>query len=53
MLNAYQNLRPRDSFHHYLPTIYDVEAGMQSACFGNGVSNFYTVEVVDALVGYA
>ena len=43
----------RGLFHHYLPTIYDVEAGMQSAYFVNGVSYFYTVKVVDALVGYA
>ena len=40
-------------FYHYLLATYDVEAGMQSARVGYGVSDFYAVEVVDALVGFA
>ena len=40
-------------FYHYLLAAYDVDAGMQSARVGHSVSDFYAIEVVDTLVGYA
>ena len=40
-------------FDDYLLAIDDIDAWKQGANVGHGVGNFYTIEVVDGLAGFA